>query len=193
MLSLSSPPTFVKVAPLIYSLKAVWRLFNICKMLWKNKALNLYNFFPRKARIHLTSFSKLGTVQTNGSNFRSRLLLSNKIWQGSPEVDFPASELANLILKPFQLEKKDWAHFRRSLNHSAPSLFTDPCGLTLCYTAYSVVKSRRFCIMEESHKFCSWKGICHYQLFAALSGSWRGEISYCLGALFSQRLLTAAV
>jgi len=57
-------------------------------------------------------------VQTNGSDFESHLLLTNKIWQGSPETEeFPASELVNLILKQFQLGKKDWAHFRRNLNH----------------------------------------------------------------------------
>lgn len=109
------------------------------------------------------------------------------------KLKFPTSELANLILKPFQLGKKDWAHFRRSLNHSAPPFITHPCGLTLRYAAYKVVNSHGFCIKKESHNFCSWRGMLHCQLFDTLSGNWRGEISYCLSVIFSQRFSTAAV
>lgn len=154
------------------------------KLFEKNRALKLrflllfiYSFIFPKGRGFTSP-----TVQTNGNDFKTHLLLSNKVWQGSSEAEeFPASGLVNLSLKQFQLGKKGWTHYRKSLNHRISLevlFFNSPWWLVLHYTVQNKVNGPGFCITEEALKFWSLKGTIHHQL----SGNWRGEFSY----LFSQ-------
>ena len=115
-------------------------------MFWKKKALNLCNFFPGRVKIHLTSFSKLEAVRTNGSNLKSGPLFSNMIWQGSPEVEeFPAAEFCKPETIPAWEERLGPFQKKSESQHSFFLHWPMQLDTVLC--CVHIVNSHAFCII----------------------------------------------
>lgn len=149
-------------------------------MLWKNKALNLCNFCPRRVKIHLTRFIKPETAQTNGST--SKVFCNFLIWFDRVLLKLISFLLQSFACKPHPEIVPAWKERLGPFQESESQ-----CSFFLQWPMrFDAVLH---CVERSWHTiFCSWKGIFHCQLFTALSGNWRGENSYCLSALFSQRL-----